>query len=159
METCLVRLINDCTPTWRSRRVRANHTRHDPGRSVSHARATLVCPAIAAQMVAIAIAFQRSPKRHAHTTHTNRSLLSQGCIVLFESKIHTMVCRNCAAPELLCTRRCCSLTILTDSGLGSGRPNQKPKNKTLKSNTSTALVSITQTQRNTQLGGCYQLVT
>jgi hypothetical protein len=45
METCLVRLNNECTPTWGSRRVRANHTRHDPGRSVSHARDMLVCPA------------------------------------------------------------------------------------------------------------------
>jgi hypothetical protein len=41
-------------------------------------------------------------KTRAHTTHTNRSLFSQGCIVPFESKIHTMVCRNCAAPELWC---------------------------------------------------------
>jgi hypothetical protein len=45
METCLVRLSHDYTPTWGSRRVRANHMRHDPGRSVPHARATLVCSA------------------------------------------------------------------------------------------------------------------
>jgi hypothetical protein len=68
----------------------------------AHARATLVCSALAAQMVAVAFAIQRSPKRHAQTTtHTNRALLSQGRIVLFETKTHTMVRCNCAAPEFV----------------------------------------------------------
>jgi hypothetical protein len=102
METCLVRLINDYTPTWGSRRVPANHTRHDPGRSVR----TRTCHASllrsAAQMVAIVVRFNVPRKdTRAHNSHQQIIDFSRSRRRLRVEDTYDGCC-NFAAPELLC---------------------------------------------------------
>jgi hypothetical protein len=104
MATCLVRLNNECTPTWGSRRVRANHTRHDPGRSVSHARATLSAPRSRLRWL-------QSPRDSAYPEKTRANNNSH----------QQMACRNRAAPEFVAlgrsvSTRTCHASLLRTRG-------------------------------------------